>query len=115
MTKGTKSGGNGATGPSLPVLGARTGPPTLPLDEVFYMMKELEDAHRILDALDLPPGMLSDRLVHRARRWLAKCGESSQAHPAIEARIIIKAAGESAWVPPSKGGNESVKRGKTDG
>jgi len=116
MTQDSRKGGNGSTGPAMPALEANLGPPTLPLDQIVYMMKELEDAHRLLDALNLPPGKLSDRLVARARRWLEKVpgGLFSQTHPAVESRKIIQAAGKSVWQPPSKRGNGTSKGGKTD-
>lgn len=99
-------GGCGSAEATQPSLRAVSGPPTIPLDSIIYMMKELEDAHRVLDALDLPPGTITERLVARARRWLDKVpgGEASQSHPAVDAKRIIQAAGESVWTPPPEKG-----------
>jgi len=105
--KGTKTmgeGGNGSTGPAVPVLGPRIGPPTIPIDQVVDMMRELELAHRAMDALGVPQGPLPDRLVAYAREWLRKVGEGSQTHIAIDMRNMIKGCGASLWLPP-KGGN----------
>ena len=98
-------GGNGSTGPAVPILGPKLGPPTIPIDEVVDTMRELELAHRAMDALKVPQGPLPDRLVAYAREWLRKVGEGSQTHIAIDARNIIKAVGASLYVPPTKGGN----------
>ena len=115
--KGTKTmgeGGNGSTGPAVPVLGPQIGPPTVPVDQVYGMMRELELAHRAMDALGLPQGPLPDRLVAYAREWLRKVGEGSQTHIAIDARNIIKGVGASLYVPPTKGGNAESKGGNLD-
>jgi hypothetical protein len=81
----------------VPTQGAFTGPPTVPLDQVHAMLMEVEAAHKILDALDLPPGTLTERLVVRAQRWLHKVPANSQTHPAREARIILREAGVLFW------------------
>jgi hypothetical protein len=92
-------GPKSAPEPPLTPLGGVSGPPTLPLDEIMSMMEELKEAHQILDALDIPPGTITERLVFRARRWIAKSNPSSQTHPVIEAKKVIQAAGESVWQP----------------
>lgn len=81
-----------------PVLGNVVGPPTMPLDQIVGMMKELEDAHRILDALQLPPGTISERLLESARGWLRKMGGHNSTHPARWAATIIQAGGGSMWI-----------------
>ena len=83
--------------PVLPPQGAFIGPPTVPLDQVHAMLMEVEAAHKILDALDLPPGTLTERLVARAKRWLHKVPANSQTHPAREARTILREAKVPFW------------------
>ena len=85
-----------------PVLGKVAGPPTMPLDQIVGMMKELEDAHRVLDALDLPPGTISERLVESARKWLKKLGGNTSTHPGRWAQKVIQAAGGSMWIKPEE-------------
>lgn len=88
-----------------PVPGPKIGPFTIDLDVVSGMMRELELAHRAMDALGVPPGPLPERLVYRARKWLRRLGEQSQSHIAIDSRNIIKAVGASLYVPAGKGGD----------
>lgn len=112
--KGTKTmgvGGNGSTGPAEPALGPKVGPPTVPVDQVYGMMRELEIAHRAMDALKLPQGPLPDRLAAYAREWLRKVGEGSQTHIGIDARAILRAVGAQVCVIP-EGGNDESERGK---
>lgn len=96
--KGTKTmgkGGNGSDGPAVPVLGPKAGPPTVPVDQVYGMMRELETAHQMMDALRAPQGPLPDRMVAWARDWLRRVGAASQTRIGIQARKIIKASGQS--------------------
>jgi hypothetical protein len=88
------SKGNGSQGADLAILGPVKGPPTIPIDQVYGMMRELEVSHQILDALGAPQGPLPDRLVWRARDWLRRVGAASQTAIGIEARKVIRAAGE---------------------
>lgn len=84
--------GNGSKGPAMPVLGPKQGPPTVPVDQVYGMMRELEIAHQVMDALGAPQGTLAERMAWRARDWLRRVGESSQTRIGIEARRILAAA-----------------------
>lgn len=97
--------GNGKKGPAMPFLGPKQGPPTIPVDQVYGMMRELEVAHQIMDALGAPQGILSERMAWRARDWLRRVGESSQTRIGIEARRILAAAGQ-----PSGLGKKSASR-----
>jgi hypothetical protein len=106
-TKTKKNGKNGHTKQANwemaePVLGKVVGPPTMPLDQIVGMMKELEDAHRILDALELPPGTISERLIASARKWLRKMGGNTMTHPGRWAQTVIQAGGGSMWIKPEE-------------
>lgn len=89
---------------AAPSPGPKIGPFTIDLDVVSGMMRELELAHRAMDALGVPPGPLPERMEYRARKWLRRVGEQSQTHIAIDARKIITAVGASLYVPAGKGG-----------
>lgn len=93
--------GNGQEGPAVPALGPVTGPPTIPIDQVYGMMKELEIAHQVMDSLGAPQGPLPDRMVWRARDWLRRVGPGSQTRIGLEARKILKAAGHPVGVEQS--------------
>ncbi len=89
-TKGPDLGGNGSKGPPTPPL----GPPTIPIDQVYGMIRELELSHQILDAIGAPPGPLPDRLAQRAQNWLKRVGVGSQTRIGIESRKVIQARGQ---------------------
>lgn len=91
-------GGNGSDGPAVPavpVLGPKAGPPTVPVDQVYGMMRELEIAHQVMDALGAIQGPLPDRMVWWARDWLRRVGPASQTRIGIQARMMIRGAGQS--------------------
>jgi hypothetical protein len=87
--------GNGSNGPAVPVLGPKQGPPTVPVDQVYGMMRELEISHQIMDALGASQGPLPDRMVWWARDWLRRVGPASQTRIGIQARMMIRGAGQS--------------------
>lgn len=86
--------GNGQNGPALPSLGPRQGPPTIPVDQLYGMMRELEISHQIMDALGVCQGPLPDRMVWWARDWLRRVGGHSQTRIGLQARKILTAAGQ---------------------
>jgi hypothetical protein len=98
--------GNGQDGAAV----ASLGPPTIPIDQVYGMMRELEVSHQILDALGAPQGPLPDRLAWRARDWLRRVGPASQTRIGIEARKILKAGGYPVGVY-----SRSVPKGPSEG
>jgi hypothetical protein len=85
------SKGNGKAGPALPSLGPKAGPPTIPLDQLYGIMQELEIAHRVMDAIGAPHGTLPERMRWRAQDWLRRVGGASQTRIGIEARATLRA------------------------
>lgn len=87
------SKGNGKAGPAIPSLGPKKGPPTIPLDQLYGIMQELEIAHRVMDAIGAPHGPLPERMRWRAQDWLRRVGQASQTRIGIEARKTLLAIG----------------------
>lgn len=115
-TQRKKNGANGHAKPANwaiaePVLGKLAGPPTMPLDQIVGMMKELEEAHRILDALELPPGTISERLIASAREWLKRMGGQNATYPARWAATIIQTGGGSMWIKDEELNPEGWEKG----